>query len=36
VVGYQPTLRPGEAFEYTRGCILETPFGFESFASVWD
>lgn len=27
VVGYQPTLKPGEAFEYTSGCILETPFG---------
>ena len=27
VVGYQPTLRPGETFEYTSGCVLETPFG---------
>lgn len=27
VVGYQPTLKPGESFEYTSGCILETPFG---------
>jgi|SRR5579859_3670870 ApaG protein len=27
VVGYQPTLKPGEAFEYTSGCILDTPFG---------
>ena len=27
VVGYQPTLKPGEAFEYTSGCMLETPFG---------
>jgi ApaG protein len=27
VVGYQPTLKPGEAFEYTSGCTLETPFG---------
>lgn len=27
VVGYQPTLKPGEAFEYTSGCVLETPFG---------
>ncbi len=27
VVGFQPVLRPGEAFEYTSGCILETPFG---------
>jgi ApaG protein len=27
VVGYQPTLKPGEAFEYTSGGVLETPFG---------
>jgi ApaG protein len=27
VVGYQPTLKPGEAFEYTSGSVLETPFG---------
>ncbi len=27
VVGYQPTLKAGEAFEYTSGCVLETPFG---------
>lgn len=27
VVGYQPVLKPGEAFEYTSGCTLETPFG---------
>lgn len=27
VVGYQPTLKSGEAFEYTSGCVLETPFG---------
>lgn len=27
VVGEQPILRPGEAFEYTSGCPLETPFG---------
>ena len=27
VVGEQPYLRPGEAFEYTSGTILETPFG---------
>jgi ApaG protein len=27
VVGEQPTLRPGEHFEYTSGCILETPRG---------
>lgn len=27
VVGYQPTLEPGESFEYTSGCPLKTPFG---------
>jgi ApaG protein len=27
VVGKQPTLRPGESFEYTSGCPLATPFG---------
>lgn len=27
VVGKQPTLRPGESFEYTSGCPLKTPFG---------
>ena len=27
VVGKQPTLRAGEHFEYTSGCILETPRG---------
>lgn len=27
VVGQQPTLQPGEGFEYTSGCPLETPFG---------
>lgn len=27
VVGKQPLLEPGEAFEYTSGCPLETPFG---------
>jgi ApaG protein len=27
VVGKQPMLRPGESFEYTSGCPLETPFG---------
>ena len=27
VVGEQPTLRPGENFEYTSGCVLETPRG---------
>jgi ApaG protein len=27
VVGKQPVLEPGEAFEYTSGCPLETPFG---------
>ena len=27
VVGHQPMLRPGEAFEYTSGCRLRTPTG---------
>ncbi len=27
VVGEQPVLEPGDAFEYTSGCPLETPFG---------
>lgn len=27
VVGNQPTLAPGEDFEYTSGCPLATPFG---------
>lgn len=27
VVGEQPVLRPGQAFEYTSGCPLTTPFG---------
>ena len=27
VVGRQPTLAPGESFEYTSGCPLRTPFG---------
>lgn len=27
VVGEQPTLKPGESFEYTSGCPLETSFG---------
>jgi ApaG protein len=27
VVGQQPVLAPGEAFEYTSGCPLDTPFG---------
>lgn len=27
VVGNQPLLRPGEAFEYTSGCALATPVG---------
>lgn len=28
VVGEQPTLAPGESFEYTSGCPLPTRFGF--------
>ena len=27
VVGAQPLLAPGEGFEYTSGCPLQTPFG---------
>jgi ApaG protein len=27
VVGEQPVLEPGDAFEYTSGCPLATPFG---------
>ena len=27
VVGHQPTLDPGQAFSYTSGCPLRTPFG---------
>ena len=27
VVGQQPMLRPGEHFEYTSGCVLQTPRG---------
>jgi len=27
VVGKQPVIEPGESFEYTSGCPLETPFG---------
>lgn len=27
VVGYQPTLKPGEQFQYTSGCPLSTPVG---------
>jgi ApaG protein len=28
VVGEQPTIRPGESFQYTSGAPLETPSGF--------
>lgn len=27
VVGHQPLLQPGESFEYTSGCQLDTPVG---------
>lgn len=27
VVGFQPTLKPGEEFQYTSGCPLDTPVG---------
>ncbi|MBW2712595.1 MAG: Co2+/Mg2+ efflux protein ApaG [Deltaproteobacteria bacterium] len=44
VVGEQPTLEPGESFEYTSGCPLTTPFGtmvgtyqmIRSDGSTWD
>jgi ApaG protein len=34
VVGEQPVLAPGQAFEYTSGCPLPTPFG--SMAGTFD
>ena len=34
VVGEQPILEPGQAFEYTSGCPLPTPFG--SMAGTFD
>jgi len=34
VVGEQPVLEPGQAFEYTSGCPLSTPFG--SMAGIFD
>ncbi len=34
VVGDQPILEPGQAFEYTSGCPLSTPFG--SMAGIFD
>lgn len=34
VVGEQPLLEPGQAFEYTSGCPLPTPFG--SMAGTFD
>lgn len=27
VVGEQPTLKPGESYQYTSGAVLETPIG---------
>lgn len=27
VVGQQPRLEPGQSFEYTSGCVLQTPHG---------
>ena len=37
VVGEQPTLQPGEEFEYTSGCPLSTPSGLMqgSYGMVW-
>ena len=28
MVGEQPTLKPGQSFQYTSGCPLATPSGF--------
>jgi ApaG protein len=38
VVGNQPTLDPGEGFEYTSGCPLATPFGSMTgtYGMVWE
>ena len=38
VVGKQPTLKPGESFEYTSGCPLTTPFGVMegTYQMVWE
>ena len=33
VVGHQPLLKPGEAFEYTSGCRLRTATRFDTPAS---
>jgi ApaG protein len=37
VVGEQPVLEPGEAFEYTSGTPLDTPTGFMTgeYHMVW-
>ncbi|MBL6749142.1 MAG: Co2+/Mg2+ efflux protein ApaG [Nevskia sp.] len=38
VVGHQPSLKPGEQFQYTSGCPLNTPVGtmHGSFQMVFD
>ena len=35
VVGEQPTLAPGEQFEYTSGCVLATPVGTMKGSYFW-
>jgi ApaG protein len=35
VVGQQPTLAPGERFEYTSGCVLATPVGTMQGSYYW-
>ena len=38
VVGEQPVLEPGDEYEYTSGCPLDTPFGSMegSYEMVWE
>ena len=38
VVGEQPVLEPGDEYEYTSGCPLDTPFGSMegSYQMVWE
>lgn len=35
VVGQQPTLAPGQRFEYTSGCVLATPVGTMKGSYFW-
>ena len=38
VVGEQPVLEPGDSYEYTSGCPLETPYGSMegTYGMVWE